>query len=321
MVKEKNGMYKNILSFNHRDGSVLGSNVFQGRHLVFSTGYSSAAAFIGIAEAESCSADDNELDYYTASNSVTFSPTVLSYGDAEKEIFVTRSERFLSWPIYVGVISFLSIVIFALLCYRKKRKNPKQDETAVDEDIGSTSGESNTFVTYGLRSNIVSMISSFQNPQHNKSVSSVTEDPSAVTEDHICIGGDSNTYVSYGLRSCLRSVVSSNSSQRRLLPLQHHHHQGNNISDKDIGNTFKNMNHGPTRSTLAQDGTNTQTRYGQKNNTHDTTMQKPLFLAQSQSTQIPNENILIVPAEPIVSHHNNLSNSLDTKAIYPKTRP
>ncbi len=267
MVKENDGKYKNLLSFNHQDGSILGANAFQGRHLLFRTGYSSAISYIGIAESEKCSEDDIGLDHVddvtAAPTSITSSPTFLlsddklNYdprSDEQEKSSVFVSEGFLSWPVLTAIVAILLIVILGLLCYRKKRKKRKRDANTADSN-----------------------------------------------DDLVSIGGESNSFVSYGLRSNLFSMVSSKASEQRQ-SFQQNRNQGLNATryNSRIRDSMRNMDEG-SREPFQLVEANTRPRYGQNDNTHEQ-LQEPI-LAQVQPIEASDENTAIAQAEPIVTSH------------------
>lgn len=273
MLKEKNGMYKSMLSFTHENGSVLGANAFQGRHLLFRTGYSSANSYIGIAEAEKCAIDDNESDGLDdGPPRSTPSPTISSTSDPSRsdnqEVTGTNINSFISdglfsWPILTGTGVLLIVVTVAFLCcYRRKRKKRKMRNTNTDE-----------------------------------------------SDDLVSAGGDSSSFISYGLRSHLFSLVSSKAgiSEQRQPHQQYRSIQANqesNVNQSRPRNSTMLMDE-EVREPLSQLEANNRLRYGHNNNLHDQLQEPILAQAQpmhmSENTADNSAVAAMAQAEPIVA--------------------
>jgi len=187
MHKRKDGRYQTLLSVNHAEGSILGSNAFQGRLVVFTTGYSTEFSAIGIAEADKCTADDPDFDTVGLNsdnddddddnvgitdlpspnptpneiNIITTSPTISPRFYSPNYPIVNYKDTFEFWPIIVAGALFVAAVAILLLSLALRKtqseKKPEEDETGDSEGSNNDAG---SFISYGLRSHLFSVASS-----------------------------------------------------------------------------------------------------------------------------------------------------------------
>ena len=182
-------MYTSMLSLDHKDGSVLGANVFQGRHLLFKTGYSSINSYMGIAETAKC----NKLDPDEVVAASTPSPSIIPSDDSsakptgvgydeETNRATFDSDGVGLWLTIIGAVLIVIAMIVLSIFYWKKRKkkNSQNANAAATDDFVSIDDDSATFVSYGLRSHLFSLVSSKeasdpserQSLQHNRTLES-----------------------------------------------------------------------------------------------------------------------------------------------------
>ena len=164
-----------MLSLNHDNGSVLGSNAFQGRHLLFSTGFSSVNSNIGISETEKCTVEEDQtdapspavviLDVSTAkSNAPTAKSNAPTFHPGDKELVDSKygtveNGWFKFWPIMLAGVVMIVVVAIVLICMASRRRRNKKKKAARAQDAVEGLTVDSSFASFGLRVPLFSLIS------------------------------------------------------------------------------------------------------------------------------------------------------------------